>query len=737
MTVNASRTAQGFVTRTIALVGGVVVVTLGAAISSMFASTDELNRDHMEQQKARLLGAMEREGTEAKTNLAILMTGRSWRTIVNDVAPETIGNMGSRAWTVYGFKSLFILDATGDAILSFEQGQRSSNATYTAYRGLADDVVMKARSNYNHASAPTINMASPGPEILLGRSTLAFDGYQPARVTAIPLKELVGFKIDGKTGPFTAVAIDDISSSTITEMANNLGLGWLKLTSKPDRGAEQLFPLHDGHGKTSAYLSWKPDRPGDAMLKQFAITILVTTTFIVAIFGFLLGRLRAISAAIIKREEQVERLAGVDDLSSLPNRRTFDLRLDQELARVERSGGGLAVMMLDLDKFKAVNDTYGHKAGDELIRQVSKRLSDLMRGADMLSRFGGDEFSILQTEVSTPHEAAALGQRVLDTIMRPFQIGEHEVSVGVSIGIALAPDNAMERENLQRLADTALYQAKNEGRNRYSFFERNMDRALQIKRVVAEDLRNAIENDDLRLHFQPQVSADGTKLLGVEALVRWNHPVHGNIPPAEFIGIAEERGLIMPLSAWVLRNACLAAREWHGLRLAVNVSPIEFRHKDFVANVARTIKETGFDATRLELELTEGVLVDDADAAEAAMVELRGLGCGLALDDFGTGYSSLIYLRRFAFDKIKIDRSFLEYMETTGESAILVHSVVHLGRALGLRVCAEGVETAEQHRFLQAVGCHELQGYYFSRPVPPDQIDLMVEPGGRFGVKAA
>ncbi len=713
------------------------MVTLGAAISSMFASTDELNRDYMVQQQDRLLSAMEREGTEAKSNLAILLTGRSWRTLVNDTAPETISSMGSRAWTAYGFKSLFILDAMGEAILGFEQGQRSSTAVFNAYRGLVDETVMQARNNYNHATSQTINMASPGPEISLGRSVLAFDGYQVARVTAIPLKDLVGFKIEGKVGPYTAIAIDDVSASSIDALARDLGLGSLKLTKKINADAAKLFPLNDGNGKTSAYLSWMPDRPGDAMLKQFAITILVSTTFIVAMFAFLLGRLRAISAAITKREEQVEKLAGVDDLSSLPNRRTFDLRLDQELARVERSGGGLAVMMLDLDKFKAVNDTYGHKAGDELIRQVSKRLSDLMRGTDMLSRFGGDEFSILQTEVSTPHEAAALGQRVLDTIMRPFQIGEHEVSVGVSIGIALAPDNAMERENLQRLADTALYQAKNEGRNRYSFFERNMDRALQLKRVVAEDLRNAIENDELRLHFQPQVSADGNKLLGVEALVRWNHPVHGNIPPAEFIGIAEERGLIMPLSAWVLRNACLAAKEWHGIRLAVNVSPIEFRNKDFVANVARTIKETGFDATRLELELTEGVLVDDADAAEAAMVELRGLGCGLALDDFGTGYSSLIYLRRFAFDKIKIDRSFLEYMETTGESAILVHSVVHLGRALGLRVCAEGVETAEQHRFLQAVGCHELQGYFFSRPVPPDQIDLMVEPGGRFGAKAA
>jgi predicted signal transduction protein with EAL and GGDEF domain len=316
-------------------------------------------------------------------------------------------------------------------------------------------------------------------------------------------------------------------------------------------------------------------------------------------------------------------------------------------------------------------------------------------------------------------------------------VGDALVSVGVSIGIALAPENGMTHEVLMRLADTALYHAKSEGRNRFCFFERTMDEAIQMRKVVEDDLRHAILRDELTLHYQPLYSADGSTVVAVEALVRWPHPKQGLISPNRFIAIAEERGLVIPLGEWVLRRACLDGKRWPHLRIAVNVSPIQFRHRDFVDGVVRILRETSFDPARLELELTEGVVVEDADAAEAAMMELRGLGVNLALDDFGTGYSSLIYLRRFAFDKIKIDRSFLESMEATGESAILVHSIVHLGRALGLTVTAEGVETREQHRFLQALGCHQLQGFLFSKPIPPEEIDRLLEAGAKAEAKVA
>ena len=476
-------------------------------------------------------------------------------------------------------------------------------------------------------------------------------------------------------------------------------LGLLKIGDSPR--------MPDGLWSAAAFLA----------LVLFAVLILVHV-----------GR---VARAVADGHARADHDANHDALSGLPNRALFTDRLDAALARVARDKACLAVLCLDLDRFKDINDRFGHDGGDAVIRAVGRRLSDLLRGADTLARFGGDEFAILQTDVRSPQDVEALARRILEALRQPVELTDGVLHIGVSIGIALAPTDGVERDHLMRLADVALYRAKQEGRGRYAFFEQRMDETLKLTRLVEDDLRAAIERDELELHYQPQVSPDGGRILGVEALVRWNHPARGRIQPGEFIAIAEERGLVAPLGEWVLRRACRDAAAWPGVTVAVNVSPVQFRGGDFVATVARILAEESFDASRLELELTEGVLVADEDGAENAMMDLRALGVRLALDDFGTGYSSLIYLRRFAFDKIKIDRSFLESMETTGESAILVHSVVHLGRALGLTVTAEGVETEEQHRFLQAVGCHELQGYLFSKPVPAADISRLLGLGDR------
>jgi diguanylate cyclase (GGDEF)-like protein len=436
-----------------------------------------------------------------------------------------------------------------------------------------------------------------------------------------------------------------------------------------------------------------------------------------------------VTSELAKSESIAIELAGHDRLSGLPNRSLFSQFVDAEISRVARTGGGLALLYLDLDRFKEINDSFGHDAGDRMIVSVAQRMRQVARAGDKLSRFGGDEFAILQTDVQTPRDCELLARRLLSAVNEPFDLGERQAYAGASIGIALCPQDATDWQELMRRADLALYRAKNEGRNRAAFFEARMGEELRLRKRAEDELRQAIDNGLLTVLYQPVVTADSQRLVAVEALVRWPHPTRGTVLPDDFIALAEDRGLILPLGEWVLRKACSDAKSWGDLRVAVNVSPVQFRQKEFVATVAKILAETGLDPSRLELELTEGVVVEDADQAENAIIDLRAMGVRLALDDFGIGYSSLIYLRRFAFDKIKIDRSFLQSMESTGESAIIVHSVVHLGRALGLTVTAEGIETPEQHRFLQALGCHELQGYLFSKPVGPEAITRMIATG--------
>lgn len=428
--------------------------------------------------------------------------------------------------------------------------------------------------------------------------------------------------------------------------------------------------------------------------------------------------LRQMVASFEVVTKQAHHLAEHDVLSGLPNRMAFTRQLNRELHQIDMNKGSLAVLFLDLDKFKEVNDNFGHSAGDMLIVEFGQRMKSLLRGSDTLARFGGDEFAIIQPCVKSFSDIETLARRIIAATSEVFNLDGANAFVGVSIGIATAPSNASDSDSLMRLADIALYRAKNDGRNRYSFFAQDMDEHLRLRKLVEDDLRAAIDENQLKLYYQPQVDATSGKIAGFEGLVRWHHPVHGSVSPAKFIPVAEERGLIVALGEWVLRRACLDAMTWpEDMSVAVNVSPIQFKHKGYVDSVVKILRETGINPARVELELTEGVVVDDAEIAENAIIELRALGVRFALDDFGTGYSSLIYLRRFAFDKIKIDKSFLDQMETTGEATILVHSVVHLGRALGLIVAAEGVENEEQHRLLQAVGCHLLQGFLFSKAV--------------------
>ncbi|MHB0728476.1 putative bifunctional diguanylate cyclase/phosphodiesterase [Roseomonas mucosa] len=428
-------------------------------------------------------------------------------------------------------------------------------------------------------------------------------------------------------------------------------------------------------------------------------------------------------------EAQAQHLAFHDVLTGLANRALLDDRLDQALARVRR-GDKLALMAIDLDRFKHVNDTLGHHAGDSLIKQFAMRLSGLTRATDTVARIGDDEFEVLQVGINGEEDVEILCERVLDAVRRPFDLMGHEVFVGASIGVVTAPEAGVDRADLMRKADIALYRAKAEGRNCWRLFTPAMDETVQIRGEIEADLRQALSSGkQLEVYYQPEVDASGKTIVGLEALVRWNHPRKGMLPPSHFIPIAEETGLIGQLGDWVLSEACRAAQKWPTLFVAVNVSPVQFQSPDFAEHVIELVRQCGCEPTRIELEVTETVLLQDDEACRTALEKLRAAGFRIALDDFGTGYSSLSHLRRFQVDKIKVDQSFTQNLSNDADSVAIVEAVVSLGHAMGLTVTAEGVETAAQMSFLAAAGCNELQGYLFSQALSEEEISVLLQPG--------
>ena len=457
----------------------------------------------------------------------------------------------------------------------------------------------------------------------------------------------------------------------------------------------------------------------DHLLSRTLLIVFPLSTFLLAIF---LWRARYRILHLEAKEAEALQTAGLDPLSGLPNRLFFDRLLENAIAQ-STFEAPVALIAIDIDRFKGVNDSHGHQAGDKLIVSVSERIKRIIRDGDCLARVGGDEFAVMLVNVGTMAQCATMAHRIHDAMLAPFDIGRAHLNATLSLGVALCPQDGDTHTTLTQAADLALYRAKEEGRNRFAFFDKTMEQQLCLGMTIADDLREAIATGQLTLLYQPLMSRCGTRTLGLEALVRWNHPRFGVMSPEDFISIAESRGLIGPLGEWVLNCACQDARRWPNIRIAVNVSPVQFRQRGFVATVKRIIETSGIDAARIDLELTEGVLIQDADQAENVIIELRALGLRMGLDDFGSGYSSMIYLRRFAFDKVKIDRAFLGSMETSGEGAIILESIVSLGHALGLTVTAEGVEYKEQMEFLQKLGCDEMQGYLFAHPLTADEVD--------------
>jgi diguanylate cyclase (GGDEF)-like protein len=421
-------------------------------------------------------------------------------------------------------------------------------------------------------------------------------------------------------------------------------------------------------------------------------------------------------------EAQVTHLAHHDALTDLPNRTTLRTKIEEALSRVAR-GEDVAVMCLDLDRFKSVNDTLGHPVGDELLKTVAKRLRSCVREADTIARLGGDEFAIIQVAGEQPKDATALAQRICDVLKRPFDIDGHRVVVGTSVGIAMAPGDGEDPDLLIKNADMALYGAKSDGRGSFRFFEPEMDARVKQRRELELDLRKGLELGQFELHYQPLQSVKTRDISGFEALLRWRHPERGLVSPLDFIPLTEEIGLIIPLGEWVIRQACADASQWPDhVKVAVNVSPVQFKNGNLVSIIMSALAGSGIEPNRLEVEITESVLLLDSEATLSTLHQLRSLGVRIAMDDFGTGYSSLSYLRSFPFDKIKIDGSFIKDLDNSDDAAAIVRAVAGLGASLGMTTTAECVETEEQMEKVAAEGYGEIQGFLFSPPRPASEV---------------
>lgn len=429
--------------------------------------------------------------------------------------------------------------------------------------------------------------------------------------------------------------------------------------------------------------------------------------------------------------DRITHMATHDALTELPNRMLFLDMLTKAMKRTPRTKDSVTVYSLDLDFFKDINDTLGHAAGDRLLHAAAQRMKDCLREEDVLARLGGDEFAAFQVGRESPQAAAATAERLVAAMKKPFDIGETEAFIGVSIGIAICPKNcekqcAIRPATLLNNADLALYRSKQNGRNTYHFFEEAMNDNMRRRKALEAGLRKALTHEDLELHYQPQVDLATQKITGFEALARWHHPEMGDIPPSDFIPIAEASGMMRPLTEWIMHKACCDALEWGDLKIAVNLAPSLFQQAGLVKIVESALKESGLPANRLELEITEDNLIGDTERTLAVLREMKDLGIHIAMDDFGTGFSSLGYLRRFPFDKIKIDRSFVSDIGEDTDADAIIRAIISMGHALKMCIIAEGVETTEQAEILMAEGCEQVQGFLYGRPRPKGDIETLL-----------
>jgi diguanylate cyclase (GGDEF)-like protein len=719
----------------------IMAIAIVCVVVAVFGSAQRADEAALNNERQLFTRALVNRGERMLREIeAVAGTEAAYRRIRVNFDPDWVQTyLGSRLQSFFEHDFVFVADPS-DRFLYALPGNRSVDPNWFNLappdaQSMLD--LLRGRSGADADHAFALSSADEPANLDLHHRAARMQRFlgRPAIVAAVAVAEPWEAPADVQANAPIVLSMKFIDEGFLADFASRLQLRNLRKVDDADATAgDYVFDLADKQGRSIAKFAWTPGRPSAEIVNSFLSFIAIAIAGFALLAVMVFRRMRRTEAAVAAGETRLRHLALHDALCGLPNRIYFGERLEAKIDMVRNGGLPAAVLYIDLDHFKDVNDTLGHPIGDELIRNVTRRLTGALRGDDLVARIGGDEFAVI-TSAGCNHTALqTIADRLIVTLCTPYSINNHMVSIGASIGIAVVNEHTGDAADIMRHADLALYRAKNEGRSRACLYDNAMDAELLNRKLIENELREAISRDELWLAYQPIVNNSGETVVGVEALCRWTHPTRGEIPPSDFIPIAENSGLIIELGEWVLRRACLDANAWPGISLSVNVSPLQFRRSDFVDMVERILGQTDFDQTRLELEVTESTLLGNVDTAELAMFRLKALGVRLALDDFGTGYSSLLYLRRFPFDKLKIDRSFVNSIEKAADAAAIVHAVVSLGRGLGMKVTAEGVETAGQQLFLRAAGVHSMQGYRFGRPCRAADISARLAVPGNFRI---
>jgi len=642
-------------------------------------------------------------------------------------------NLAEWVSSYFGHDLVYLLDPSDHPIRAVANGVRIGEGAYDRNRAVLDPLVRRLRSQMAARSADLADSTEALEDVAVVEKVTLGDQVGIATLRPIlPSSDLVR-QAPGEE--YLHISVRLIDAGVTAHISEKYSLDQLMFEKDPSVGDRPTSAVKTDGGRIVGYFSWQAYRPALQLIQETGPAAGAVALIAGALVWLLVRRVRRTSSQLEFSEQRVKYLAFHDAMTRIPNRALFEDRLDRALANARRSGAPLALHLVDLDGFKQVNDTLGHQAGDELIRQTAGRLSGLVEDVDTVARLGGDEFAVIQVELRSAEAALALSARIVAAMARPFEIAGQEVLISASVGLAVEDAGASTPEDIFRHADVALYEAKTSGRGRYQLFAGELDIAIRDRRALEQDLRAALNGaPGLGLVYQPIFDAGQSSIAGAEALVRWNHPSRGLLSPLAFIGLAEERNLIDQLGLWVLRQACSYAKDSALPWVAVNVSPLQFRDELFADRVFAILQETGLAPDRLELEITEGLLLQNSQSVQHTLHRIRAAGVRVALDDFGTGYSSISYLRTYGIDKLKIDKSYVDMLGIDLQIDHIVRAIIDLARAMHMKVTAEGMETEAQREILRQMGCDQLQGYLLSRPLAPEALEALLQvdqPSGR------